>query len=210
MDRGRSYRLLRRAHARLVQLPIGDASAGAARRESDQPIGTQLDLRGAGERGLAGADEESPAHEARGRFGVYTTGARTRDRCRLPRRTRIRRESRASASPRGLPTAPRSAPRQLKAYLWDLTGEQARAVKECRAGVPRPRRAHHGAQRQGQRLRAAQELPPGRSRRRDARACARGDARLGSRQVTRDPLYTSPPPHRAPVARASCRQRSRS
>ena len=68
----------------------------------------------------------------------------------------------------------------VKAYLYDPTGEKARAVKARYVGVCRGcGRVHAAAQRQGRRLPVLQGLPSGRDRAEvDAGAGARGDARL--------------------------------
>ena len=73
------------------------------------------------------------------------------------------------------------APATIKAYLYDPTGEKARAVKARYVGVlPRLRRLHPAAQRQGRRLRVVHGLPsrrdPGAL---DPRARASGDAPRG-------------------------------
>ena len=59
------------------------------------------------------------------------------------------------------------SPATVKAYFYDPTGEKARAVKARYVGrVPRLRRLHPAAQRQGRRLRVLQGLPPGAIQRR--------------------------------------------
>ena len=64
----------------------------------------------------------------------------------------------------------------VKAYLYDPTGEKARAVKRRYQGsVPRLRRPNHSRRRQGRRLRVLQQLPSG-----GVRADPR--ARLGARR----------------------------
>ena len=57
------------------------------------------------------------------------------------------------------------SPATVKAYFYDPTGEKARAVKARYVGrVPRLRRVHPAAQRQGRRLRVLQGLPSRRDR----------------------------------------------
>ena len=72
------------------------------------------------------------------------------------------------------------SPATVKAYFYDPTGEKARAVKARYVGaVPRLRRVHAAAQRQGRRLRLLQGLSPRRDRAAlDPRAGARRDARV--------------------------------
>jgi hypothetical protein len=72
------------------------------------------------------------------------------------------------------------APATIKAYFYDPTrGEGARGQGPLPGGVPRLRRLHPAAQRQGRRVRVLQGVPPGRDRPAlDARARAGCDARL--------------------------------
>jgi AcrR family transcriptional regulator len=53
------------------------------------------------------------------------------------------------------------SPATIKAYFHDPTGEKARAEGSLRGGVPRLRRVHAAAQRQGRRVPVLQALPPG-------------------------------------------------
>src|SRR5215204_3515347 len=73
------------------------------------------------------------------------------------------------------------APATVKAYLYDPTGEKARAVKARYRGYCRTlRRRHQPAQRQRRRLPLLPALPPRRSRAEvDARPRSRCDAALG-------------------------------
>jgi AcrR family transcriptional regulator len=72
------------------------------------------------------------------------------------------------------------SPATVKAYFYDPTGEKARAVKRrYQGGVPRLRRLHPAAERQGRRLRLLPGLPPRGDRAAlDPRTGARLDARL--------------------------------
>jgi transcriptional regulator with XRE-family HTH domain len=71
------------------------------------------------------------------------------------------------------------SPATIKAYLYDPTGEKARAVKALRRRVPWLRRLHAAAQRQGRRVRVLQGLPPRRHRAAlDPRARDCGDDRV--------------------------------
>ena len=72
------------------------------------------------------------------------------------------------------------SPATIKAYFYDPTGrEGAGGQGALPGGVPRLRRLHAAAQRQGRRLRVLQGVPPRRDRAAlDARARARRDARV--------------------------------
>jgi transposase len=73
------------------------------------------------------------------------------------------------------------APATVKAYLYDPTGEKARAVKGALPRLlPHLRRRHQPTQRQARRLPILPALPPRRGHTEmDARARVRGDAPLG-------------------------------
>ena len=66
----------------------------------------------------------------------------------------------------------------IKAYLYDPTGDKARAVKARYTGVSRLRCAHRAPERQGRRLRVLQTLP-------SRRDCAAMDPGTGSRSDAR-------------------------
>ena len=60
--------------------------------------------------------------------------------------------------------AARTAEATVKAYLYDPTGDKARAVKAARGSLPRLRGADRATERQGRRLRILQTLPSRRDR----------------------------------------------